>query len=158
LGDQQGVVSLTESSGPDQEYDPGHHEDEHRISEYIEGVLKRVMVVVLLGCVGLTAGVACGTLFSGNGIKASMPSIVQPAKGSCHNDWRLNSPWDVAPNTGVHHTYVNAHGVGGCVVLLPLIIRDSAPSGQLPIGGYVLFGLVGGLSAALGFLVPPRRA
>src|SRR6266852_5741609 len=30
------------------------------------GVLNRVMVVVLLGCVGLTAGLAFGTLFSGN--------------------------------------------------------------------------------------------
>jgi hypothetical protein len=32
-------------------------------SEYLEGMLNRVMVVVLPGCVGLTAGVAFGTLF-----------------------------------------------------------------------------------------------
>ena len=31
----------------------------------------------------------------------------------------------------------------------------AATSGRLPIGGYVLFGFVAGLSAALGFLVPP---
>jgi len=31
-----------------------------------------------------------------------------------------------------------------------------ATSGRLPMGGCVLFGLLAGLSAALGFLVPPR--
>jgi len=35
-------------------------------------------------------------------------------------------------------------------------LSDSAPSGGLPMGDYVLFGLLAGLSAALGFLVPPR--
>jgi hypothetical protein len=31
-------------------------------------------------------------------------------------------------------------------------------SGRLPMGAYVLFGLLAGLSAALGFLVPPRSS
>jgi hypothetical protein len=46
------------------------------------------MVVVLLGCVGLTAGVAFGTLFSSNQSRASIPSIQPPAQSSCHQDWR----------------------------------------------------------------------
>jgi hypothetical protein len=141
-------------------------EDVAVVSEYIEGMLRRVMVVVLLGCVGLTAGVAFGTVFSSNGIKASIPSIVLPAKGNCYNDWHPLAS-DVAPNIGVHHTFVKAPGLGGCVVhqMAPGIINDSAhflplrissPSDGLPMGGYVLLGLIAGLSAALGFLVPPR--
>jgi hypothetical protein len=39
---------------------------------------------------------------------------------------------------------------------LPAIVTDSASSGRIPVGGYVLLGLLAGLSAALGFLVPPR--
>jgi hypothetical protein len=68
------------------------------------------MVVVLLGCVGLTAGVTLGTLF---------------------------------PSTEII-TFTTSSGTG------TLIHRG------LPMGGYVLLGLLAGLSAALGFLVPPR--
>jgi hypothetical protein len=39
---------------------------------------------------------------------------------------------------------------------LPVGFSSAAGAGQLPIGDYVLFGLLAGLSAALGFLVPPR--
>ena len=38
----------------------------------------------------------------------------------------------------------------------PVGFRRAGASGRLPMGGYVLFGLLAGLSAALGFLVPPR--
>jgi hypothetical protein len=109
------------------------------------------MVVVLLGCVGLTAGVAFGTLFSGNQSTVSIPSIQPPAQSSCHQDWR----WPEAAPRGPHHHPV-ASSSFRCVVQLPVRISDGAPSGRLPMGGYVLFGLLGGLSAALGFLVPPR--
>jgi hypothetical protein len=67
------------------------------------------MVVVLLGCVGPTAGVAFGTLFSGYEVMT-------------------------IGMTGNHLVTVGGHPMGSCI----------------------LFGLVAGLSAALGFLVPPR--
>ncbi len=115
------------------------------------------MVVVLLGCVGLTAGVAFGTLFSSNQSRASivLPAVrtaVVPAfRTSCHQSWHLNSAPDPVANIGVHQTHVSppAHGER---------LRHGAPSGGLPMGSYVLFGLLAGLSAALGFLVPPKRA
>jgi hypothetical protein len=69
------------------------------------------MVVVLLGCLGLTAGVTLGTLF--------------PAESFI--------------------TFTTTSGGHGT-----LIYRG------LPMGGYVLLGLLAGWSAALGFLVPPR--
>ncbi len=123
------------------------------------------MVVVLLGCVGLTAGVAFGTLFSvnqsrafssnqsrplsGNGIKASI--VLPTVRFSCHQSSRLYSAPDPVANVGVHHTHVSAatHGER---------LRRGATSGGLPMGDYVLFGLLAGLSAALGFLVPPRSS
>jgi hypothetical protein len=117
------------------------------------------MVFVLLGCVGLTAGVALGTLFSSNQSRASVHSQGFPAQSSCHQDWRWHSPSDLANTVGGQPPPPSLQGVahdGGCAVFLPLRISDSAPSGGLPMGDYVLFGLLGGLSAALGFLVPPR--
>ena len=121
-------------------------------------MLKRAMVVVLLGCVGLTAGVAFGTLFSGNEIKAS---VVLPAQANRHNDVFLrnttfrtgacNSPSLLAHIRVLHHQKA---------VRAPLrkaaVVVHTEPSGQLPMGGYVLLGLLAGLSAALGFLVPSR--
>jgi len=74
-------------------------------------MLKRAMVLVLLGCVGLTASVTLGTLFP------SSVTITFTTTNSSHG--RLI-------HTGV------------------------------PMDGYVLLGLLAGLSAALGFVVPPR--
>ena len=137
---------------------------QHRVPEYIEGMLRRVVVVVLLGCVGLTAGVAFGTLFSsnqsrafssnesrpfsGNGIKAS---IVPPAvRYGCHQSLRLYSAPGPVTNIGAHtHVSAPTHGER---------LRHGAPSGRLPMGDYVLFGLLAGLSAAVGFLVPPKSS
>jgi hypothetical protein len=81
-------------------------------------MLKRVMVVVLLGCVGLTAGVALGTLF---------------------------------PSQVIHTSATNTTCLW-CPQLPPSRLIHSG----LPMGGYVLLGLLAGLSAAVGFLVPPR--
>jgi hypothetical protein len=106
------------------------------------------MVVVLLGCVGLTAGVAFGTVFSGN---EARPSIVLPVQGSCHQDWYYYySPSDLRADPRPYHPAVR------CLFQLPVRISDSAGSGRLPMSDYVLSGLLAGLSAALGFLVPPR--
>jgi hypothetical protein len=113
------------------------------------------MVVVLLGCVGLTAGVAFGTLFSGHEVHLSIPSIQPPAHFNCHQDWR----WpEAAPRGPRHHPLSSSSDPGfRCrLVQMPVRMTYGAPSGGLPMGGYILFGLLAGLSAALGFLVPPR--
>ena len=53
-------------------------------SEYFDGMLREVMVVVLLGCAGLTAGVAFGTLFpSMSPAIASSDNRLTSALGSC---------------------------------------------------------------------------
>ncbi|HEX7996064.1 MAG TPA: hypothetical protein VF506_19265 [Streptosporangiaceae bacterium] len=121
-------------------------------------MLRRVMVVVLLGCVGLTAGVAFGTLFSGNRINPSMVSIVLPDQGSCNQHWYFIWTSDKAAGPqGPHHPVMRRLAQPGrCLLKSPAIITYSAPPGRLPMGSYVLFGLLAGLSAAVGFLVPPR--
>jgi hypothetical protein len=113
------------------------------------------MVVVLLGCVGLTAGVAFGTLFSGPEVHLSIPSIQPPAQSSCHQDWRWR---EAAPRGPRHHPLSSSswRSPVRCLLKSPAINIHRAPSGRLPMGGYVLFGLLAGLSAAVGFLVPPR--
>jgi hypothetical protein len=151
----------------------------------LTGVLTRVMVVVLLGCVGLTAGLAYGTLFSSNEIGAT---IVVPAESSYTFPSRYSSAPDVVRiMRGLHRgVRVVAHGdrvlelsANGSLSdaqkaagLRPVSLRYAVnmvllgvgrmpkviwhgTAGRLPLGGYVLFGLLAGLSAALGFLVPP---
>jgi hypothetical protein len=124
------------------------------------------MVVVLLGCVGLTAGITLGTLFPSNEVR--LPFGLLYSQKGCHSDWRLPSAAHRPPAKVRVHRW-SSGGVAGpgpraahvrapnreCPRLLPLIIRHSAP---LPMGGYVLLGLLAGLSAALGFLVPPRSS
>ena len=111
------------------------------------------MVVVLLACLGLTAGVAFGTLFSTPEIRVS---IVLPAQGSCHQDWYFIWTSDMAATRqGPHHPVMRRLAPGiRCHMTSRAVVTD--PSGGLPMGGYVLFGLLGGLSAVLGFLIPPR--
>jgi hypothetical protein len=126
-------------------------------------MLRKLMVVVLLACVGLTAGVAFGTLFSGNGSEASIvlpavrTTVLPTVRFSCHQSWRLNSASDLVDNIGVHQTH-STHGQYLVQLPAPERLRHGAPSGALPIGDYVLFGLLAGLSAAVGFLVPPRSS
>jgi len=111
------------------------------------------MVVVLLGCVGLTAGVALGTLFPSNQTKP----FVLFVQTSCDAGWHLYLPSHLANTAGGHHPPPDLQGVahgGGCIVDVP--VRISAASGGLPMSGCVLLGLLAGLSAALGFLLPPR--
>ncbi|HEX9554763.1 MAG TPA: hypothetical protein VF983_16275 [Streptosporangiaceae bacterium] len=206
----------------------------------LTGVLNRVMVVVLLGCVGLTAGLAFGTLFSSNqsfsfscrsgigpqpwcsptvtpttslGVTVVMPprsSYKKPANfvsaeemvrwhprlhpgvrevahgdrvielsptgfrpalcSSCSSDRRAvcaiarrhcddyTAQWLALrrvvkwglQGVGSRPYKVIWHGAP------PVGFPRPATSGRLPMGGCVLFGLLAGLSAALGFLVPPR--
>jgi hypothetical protein len=115
------------------------------------------MVIVLLGCVGLTAGVAFGTLFSSPEIRTS---IMLPDRGSCHQDWYFiwTSDPTAAPR-GPHQPVIRRLvPLIKCPVMLPAKISVSGPSGGLPMGDYVLFGFLGGLSAGLGFLVPPKSS
>jgi hypothetical protein len=117
------------------------------------------MVVVLLGCLGLAAGVAFGTLFSGNEIRAS---VALPAKASRHHDVFLRLTPSSAHSALCHSlsslSHIRVHRPKAVKAPLrqgPAVVHW-APSGRLPMGGYVLLGLLAGLSAALGFLVPPR--
>ena len=117
------------------------------------------MVIVLLGCLGLTAGVTLGTMFSGNEIRAS---VLLPAKPSRHTDvflriapFRTIGPCNSASRLA--HMRVLHHQKAVRAPLRKAAVVDHTElSGQLPMGGYVLLGLLAGLSAALGFLVPPR--
>jgi hypothetical protein len=199
-----------------------------------KGALNKVIVVVLLGCVGLTAGLAYGTLFpshesfsnscrTGGGPQPwCSPSnlrsaqrlgvtVVMPAKStytfpvrfrSAPDEVRLfrgdhpgvrevahgervieltptglspSARWQVcmiarrhcddytarwlAMRRTVQWTLLGNGGRPYKVIWhmpLPVGFSSAGTSGQLPIGDYVLFGLLAGLSAALGFLVPPR--
>src|SRR5262245_55126944 len=87
-------------------------------------MLSRAMVVVLLGCVELAAGITFGTLVPSAVVSTSTTTTVCQHFG-CLSD--LTVPYQL-----IH--------------------------GGVPMGGYVLLGLVAGLSTALGFLVPPGRA
>ncbi len=192
------------------------------------GVLDRVMVVVLLGCVGLTAGLAFGTMFSSHesfshscrsgggpqpwcsptdGSRTSLGvTVVIPAKTFpsgftpapkllrlqidhpgvrevAHGERVIevtptgfgpSGRWAACVIDRRHCNDYTAHwlamrravkwsllGSGGRQYKViwhgapPVGFRWPGMSGRLPIGGYVLFGLLAGLSAALGFLVPP---
>jgi hypothetical protein len=164
----------------------------------VTGVLNRVMVVVLLGCVGLTAGLAFGTLFSGNQSATSLfpghgpvtslgISVVEPPKSSFTFPARFRPAADLVRLTRMGHfpgVRVFAHGER----VIELSPKPFSPEGRWnvcvanrrycdgcgrhtcggtaglaamssyvgPMGSCILFGLLAGLSAAFGFLVPPR--
>ena len=117
-------------------------------------MLKNVMVVVLLGCVGVTAGLAFGTWsFSSDQPRVHFSVVLLPLENSCNSHRRL--PPDV-PGLGMGKP--DKVRVGGtCRTISPAIITPgSVASGRLTMGSYILLGLLAGLSAALGFLVPPK--
>ncbi|MGN6678113.1 MAG: hypothetical protein ACTHKL_10015 [Streptosporangiaceae bacterium] len=197
------------------------------------GAFDRVMIVVLLGCVGLTAGLAFGTLFAGNQSARSLfpghgptrnlgVTFVLPPKSSYTFPARFSpAPELVKLTREAHHPGVRAVAHGERVIVLSpkplghwgrsfvcmehrrycddytahwLALRKAAllyvmgagtgrtfkltwhgtdtPGCGLqtcggtawlsgasyvvrrPIGGYVVFGMLAGLSAAVGFLVP----
>ena len=105
------------------------------------------MVVVLLACVGLTAGVAFGTLFSGNQSRALMPSgLLLPAQsshvrlpvllvGPCAQPARISQ--NVPVNLSSVSLSSPVHLIRGSPVHL---IRHFTAAG-LTLYGYVLFGL-----------------
>jgi len=123
---------------------------------------KKVMLFVLFGCVGMTAGLAFGTWWFSTHQPAARFSVVWQVQNTCHHRQRLppGVPGARAVRKPAEHHL--AHG-GACVShvrppsvhQLPAMIGESAASGQLPLDAYVLFGLLAGLSAALGFFVPP---
>ena len=129
----------------------------------LRGMLKKVMVVVLFGCVGMTAGLAFGTWWFSSHQPRTYFSVVFQVQNTCHKHQRLppGVPGARAVRQPAEHHL--AHG-GGCfshvrppsVHQLPAMITESAAPGRLPLDGYVLLGLLAGLSAALGFLVPPK--
>jgi hypothetical protein len=149
------------------------------------------MVVALLGCVGLTAGVTLGTLFpsydltryyvsSGLLLPANSPRSASELVIMIRND----HPGVRVIAYGRHcqgcqrlkrHIGFDATGsLGSTEMAVHLAIREviaandgkvertwpgeifRLPPRRYGLSGYVLLGLVAGLSAALGFLVPPR--
>jgi len=154
-------------------------------------MLRRVMVVVLLGCLGLTSGVTLGTLFpSYDGARYHVPAGLLLPANSPHSASELvimtrdNHPGVRVIAFGGHcqgcrwlkrHIGFDATGsLSTTEQAVDLAIREviAANDGKvertwpgeifrLPprhygLSGYVLLGLLAGLSAALGFLVPPR--
>ena len=181
----------------------------------LTGVLKRVVVVVLLGFVGLTAGVAYGMLNPGHEMGETLmltadsphsasdlvtitrnyhPGVRAVAQGRRVIDLsvaRRLSAYDIAfvcpwaaqqlysapvrlhypEKVEVHRPFVNAGPPlcwGDTARIFALTLATTSfiraddgkfkvifhgTAGRLPYG---LFGLLAGLSAALGFLVPPR--
>lgn len=87
---------------------------------------------LVFGCVGLTAGVAFGTLLASNEIPA--PDVLL-AQTSCYQDWRFHSPSDLGAVLPVprHHPVSNSPGFR-CLVQLPVGTSGSAASGGLPVG------------------------
>jgi hypothetical protein len=141
----------------------------------LTGVLNRVMVVVLLGCVGLTAGVAFGTLFSSSEIREtfvvpahtlSASDLVRMERGT-HPAVRVvaHGRRVIELSTPGHRIDADEDWSALCIATLSPDVGPGGPACAVPLhpsdprlalGGYVLFGLLAGLSAALGFLVPPR--
>jgi hypothetical protein len=154
-------------------------------------MLRRVMVVMLLGCVGLTAGVAFGTLFpSYDGARYYVAAgLLLPANSPHSASELVIMTRDDHPGVRViayggrcrgcrwlkRHIGFDATGsLSSTERAVHLAIREviAANDGkvertwpgeilQLPprrygLSGYGLIGLLAGLSAALGFLVPPR--
>src|SRR5262249_36254548 len=103
-------------------------------------MLRRLMLVVLLGCVGLTGVVTLGPLPPSSVISSS-PAV----NTTCLSDWS-HGHRPVTVNLGRMPDI-------GCPSFPGRLIRRG-----IPMGGYVLLGLLAGLSAALGFLVPPRSS
>jgi len=150
----------------------------HRVPEYIGGVLKRVMMVVLLGFVGLIVGVmvtplggpsynASGEIWLPAHSRESATDLVSMVKGQ-HPGVRvipagsrsiyvsvngsLNgsaNAYDAAVRDLLGHVHGKVHTVGTAGHAL---IRTTLGN---PVH-YGAIGLLAGLSAALGFLVPPR--
>src|SRR5262245_54500214 len=114
------------------------------------------MVVVLLGCAGATAGLAFGTWsLSSDQPRVHFRAVLLPVENSCDSHWRLRLAPDV-PGLGMGK-HDKVHVGGKCRTIPPAIITPgSVASGRRSIGSYILLGLLAGLSAALGFLVPPR--
>ncbi len=117
-------------------------------------MLHRIMVVVLFGCVGLTAGLACGTLFSGHQVRnISVPAHVVGAQSS-HVRLPVLRVGLCAQHARISQNVpVNLSSVS---LSPPLRLMRHVTVAGLTLYGYVLYGLLAGLGAALGFLVPPR--
>jgi hypothetical protein len=151
------------------------------------------MVVVLLGCVGLTAGVAFGTLFpSYDATRYSVPAgLLLPAHSPYSGSELEFMTRDDHPGVRVvaygghcqgcrwlkrHIGFFATGSLGSTERAVHLAVKEviaandgkvestwpgeifRLPPRRYGLSGYVLFGLLAGLSAALGFLVPPRSS
>ncbi len=140
-------------------------------SEYVEGVLKTVRVVVLLGFLGLIAGYAFGVLFPRYDVEyvIQMPAHSPHSASDLVRMTRDEHPGVrvVAFRGGVDFSASGSLGSADRAVSLAARKVIAANNGQvkrsfisnpgrlLPTS-YLLRGLLAGLGTALGLLVPPR--
>src|SRR5262245_60111221 len=142
-------------------------------------MLKRVMVVVLLGCIGLTAGVAV-TGMGGQRYVKTAEILLRPNSDASHIVAMTKSqhpgvrvfahsngrrPTITVSATGSPEGAFNAVSTATTQVIrqadghFKSALSSFETIQQRPLGNPVHYGMVGllaGLSAALGFLVPPR--
>src|SRR5215475_13494197 len=132
------------------------------------------MIVMLLGCAGLTGGLAFGTLFSNGEFRmafvvpahtlsaSDLVSVEQGHHPGVHlvahgrrviELWTTHHPIDVYEDwsTLCIATLSPKASPGGPACAIP--VHPSDP--RRPLRAYVLLGLLAGLSAAAGFLMPP---
>jgi hypothetical protein len=154
-------------------------------------VVKRIVVVVLLGCVGLTAGVVFGTLFPSYDVtRYSVPAGLLLPVDSPHSAADLvRMTRDDHPGVRViayggrcqgcrwlkrHIGFYATGSLGSTERAVHLAIREviaandgkverawlgeilRLPPRRYGLSGYGIIGLLAGISAALGFLLPPR--
>ena len=146
------------------------------VSEYVEGVLKRVMVAVLLvvplAFVGLFAGFELDMFFPSNynvGDALVLPAQSPHSASDLARMTRDDHPGVlvVAGRRSISFSATGSLGDANRAVALANRAVIAANNGKIktilhgtsvrvPSGRYVLLCLLAGLSAALGFLVPPR--
>jgi hypothetical protein len=150
--------------------------------EYAERVVTRIVVVVLLGCVGVTAGVVFGTLFPSYDVtRYDVPAgLLLPANSPHSASELVIMTRDDHPGVRViayderHIGFFATGSLGSTERAVHLAIREviAANDGKVErtwpgeilglrprrydLTGYGLIGLLAGISAALGFFVPPR--
>jgi hypothetical protein len=152
---------------------------QHCVPEYVESVLKRVMVVVLLGFVGLVVGVMVtplgGPSYNASGV-IRLPAHSPQSSTDLVTMVRGQHPGVRVIPAGNRSIYVSVNGsLNGSTNAYTAAIRDllghvhgtASTIGRAghalvgtPLGNPVHYGAVGllaGLSVGLGFLVPRGR-
>ncbi len=142
-------------------------------SEYVDGMLKRVLAVVLLGFLGLITGYAFGVLFPQFDVEYAikLPAHSPHSASDLVRMTRDEHPGArvVAFRGGIDFSATGNLGSADRAVNMAarkvILANDgkvkrsliSNPGQEIP-ASYLVRGLLAGLGTALGFLVPPRGA